>query len=157
MIPIWNGKVKWQLRDEHGRVEREGVAHNMLHNGGQQQFLQSYFAPLGTLLEVLESDALYDQAGHGDGAKCLHSAEGTDQPFSTVVAGDYLYLVGGTDNEVTPGVYEVSSVGADKENVLLASDPYDGDVTGGICVLRARKFAMGLDSRSAASGMATAV
>ena len=155
-IPIWSGKVKWQLRDERGNVEIEGVAPNMIHNTGQQQFLQSYFSPLGTLLTVIEADALYDQTGHADGAKCLHSASGTDDPFTTVVAGDYLYLVGGTDNEVTAGVYVVASQGADVENGLLSSDPYAGDVAGGIVVLLARKFRMGLDARAAASVADTA-
>lgn len=119
----------------------------MTHDLGEQFLVQTAFAPLGTRMEVLEADALYTQTGHGDGEKCLHSSSGTDDPFASVAAGDYLYLAGGTDNEVTAGVYEVASVGGDDENVLLSSDPYAGNVASGIVVLRQYRFAIGLDRR----------
>jgi len=140
----------WHIRlvDKDGNTEKECWRKNMVHNLGEQLLLQGTFAPLGTLLTVIEPDALYDQTGHADGSKCLHSASGTDDPFATVTAGDYLYLVGGTDNEVTAGVYVVASVGADDENVLLSADPYAGDVAGGIVVLLNRKLEIALDART---------
>ena len=136
----------WHIRlvDENGNTEKECWRKNMVHNLGEQLLLQGTF---GTLT-VLEADALYDQAGHGDGAKCLHSASGADDPFSTVAAGDYLYLVGGSDNEVTAGSYVVASVGGDDENVLLSADPYAGDVAGGIVVLPGRRLEIALDART---------
>jgi hypothetical protein len=158
MMPgwMWGGKFKWELRDEYGNVERKGEGPNMLHRLGQNEVLTAFFAPESLYMEPLEVDALYDQADHADGAKCLHSASGTDDPFDDVTAGDYLYLIGGTNNEVTPGIYVVASVGADVENVLLSADPYAGDVASGIVVFRGYLLQLALDNRSALSTNDTA-
>jgi len=131
---MWGGFFEWQLRDKDGNIEQEGGGPNMLHQLGQQEVLNAYFAP--DIATVLESDAIYDVLNHADGSKCIHSASGTDDPFATVTAGDMVYIAGGAAAaEMVPGLYEVASVGVDYENILLARDPGADQLTGGLVVL----------------------
>jgi len=131
---MWGGFFEWQLRDKDGNIEQEGGGPNMLHQLGQQEVLNAYFAP--DIATVLESDAIYDVLDHADGSKCIHSASGTDDPFATVTAGDMVYIAGGAAAaEMVPGLYEVASVGVDYENILLARDPGADQLTGGLVVL----------------------
>lgn len=141
----WHFKL---VDNETGKVEKDFWRKNMVHDDGEQLLLQGIFSPLGTLATVIEEDLLYDQTGHADGEKCLHAASVGGSAFADVSSGDYIYLVGGTDNEVSASTYEVSSVGADAENALLKSDPYAGDVTGGVVALRNRRLLIALDTRT---------
>jgi hypothetical protein len=131
------------LKDVDGRVLEDYWKHNILHDLGEQQMLQGMFAPLGTLAEVLCQDCSFVH-----GTLTLADVDTAGTFTSTVLIGDKLYLVGGTDNEVVPGIWEVATVpGAN--SVTLTVTAHAGGVAGGVVPLRSRRLAIGLDARTA--------
>ena len=140
----WNGKFKWQLRDEHGNVEQEGQCHNMLHRLGQQQVLQAYFSPLGTLVTVLATNAAYASA-----TKRITSADAFTAAL--IVAGEQVYVLGGDDDaDITTGIYEVDTR-EDDSNIDLLTAASAGEIADGVVVLKKRRLFLALDNRSALS------
>jgi len=146
----------WHIRlvDENGNTEKECWRKNMVHNLGEQLLLQGTFAPLGTLLTVISTDASYVH-----GTKTLTA--GADGAFATVSGeseadaedGDYIYVVGGEAGGVlaTPGCYLVDTVttAANPDTLVFDADINGGvSVTGGISVLLARKLEIALDART---------
>ncbi|HUT14191.1 MAG TPA: hypothetical protein VMY42_27140 [Thermoguttaceae bacterium] len=140
------------------------MATYVTHDLGERFLARARFAPFGSAavttpdatdqmyIQVLETDCLYDDAGHADGAKCLHTVAGADAPFATVAAGDHLFLAGGPGATVIAGaISEVASVTAGDESVLLTASPYAGDIAGGIVVMRSLRLAIGLDARTVLS------
>ena len=64
--------------------------------------------------------------------------------------GDWLYVTGGYDSQVTAGMYQIATR-TDDDNVVLESSCQVGNVAGGIVAIRMKKLCLGLDARSAAS------
>jgi len=156
-IPLWSGKVKWQLRDEDGKIEQEGAAHNMLHNAGQQEILNGYFASPGTNWEVLGTDCSWDVGTltltdtlGGAVFAATNVLGDSENSLGDKTDGDWLYLAGGYDNQITSGMYQIATR-TDDNNVVLETSCDVADVAGGIVAIRMKKLAMGLDGRSAAS------
>jgi len=146
MMPgwMWGGKFKWQLRDEYGNIEREGEAPNMLHRLGQQQVLQAYFAPLGTLETVIASNATYTTATKTVVMTGAFTA-------ALIAAGEEVYIVGGdAAADITAGIYDVATR-ADNNTITLSTSASAGNIAKGVVVMKKRRLFLALDNRSALS------
>jgi len=134
-------------RDVDGTVLADYWKHNILHDLGEQFLLRGVFAPLGTLMEVLCEDCSWV---HGTLTLADVDAAGTAFVATRIAAGDRLYLAGGTNNEVTAGVYIVNAR-VNNDSVTLTTSPQAAGTAGGIVVLRMRRMAIGLDARTTLS------
>ena len=132
------------LRDVDGRVLEDYWKRNILHDLGEQFILQGIFAPLGTLMEVLCEDCSFVHVGL---TLADVDAAGTAFVATRIAAGDRLYLAGGTDNEVTPGVW-IENARVNNDSVTLTTTAQAGGVAGGIVAMRMRRLAIGLDMRT---------
>jgi len=146
----WNGIWEWWYHDKYGNVIQEGRGKNILHDTGQQFFLNSIFAPFGTYATCICQDCSYTTA-----TNTLADVDAANTAFADVEVGDKVYLCGGTDNEATAGLYTVAT-NADNDTITTTEEVQAGNVAGGIVVLIGRKFAMGLDRRSSLLGTDTA-
>jgi len=125
------------------------MATYVTHDLGERFLARGRFAPLSTeMLTVISANCIYDDAGHGDGGFCVHTAGGAAAPFAVVLATDHVYIVGGTTAPLTAGEYHVNAVGGDNENILLSASAGADNLVGGVVVLRGYRLAIGLDSRT---------
>ena len=142
-----------RLIDVDGRqLWDSGWRHNLLHDGAEELLLNRIFEPAFTTYPwmIVAKDCSYDHADGVPDMKLTDRDAGT--PFAKVMANDYLFLCGGYTaggTSVTSGYYRVASK-VDGNNIGLTTDPTGAaaDITGGIVVIRAHNFAIGLDKRT---------
>ncbi len=135
----------------NGKIRPAYWKHNITHDLGEQAVLQLLFGLQFTTFswQILTHNAAYTHA-----TKTL-AGPAADDFAKYLSVDDVIYVVGGYDvGEVaTPltGSYGVVATNADDDTVTLDDAPTagDGNLDGGVVIIRTHNFGLGLDARNA--------